>query len=262
MENGPPADFEMHFFHGSKLVYSKGRKMMEMKLKQNDSLELKSVKFDLSISSEKLGLTPEMVILFKHAQDCLRQCVDIESKCAKDASTIYPVILKSSVGKTVSSTAPTSPNPSFHPSSVSIYSIQAPTSTLNAFRASRGMKDAKTSFELPSSENSRPHTPLSRPPLIPRSISSESTALNRRLDGSQRAYLKNIGWCIRQSSEQKEGKYLLLFIDGVSILMDGSDRTLEYEVQNQRPQKYKIDKHLPTDIKVRLESFPRFMQLF
>ncbi|KAJ3089464.1 Serine/threonine-protein kinase plk4 [Quaeritorhiza haematococci] len=161
MENGPLADFEMVFYNGVKVHNSVSKQSLEIQLPPSFSSDsdvpgapttspppssLKSGgwivhQIDTSQPPDQLSttLSPQLLPIFQHIQECLRQCLDIErsgrlgDNNAPAGSTAgvhgaqqhYPLILKSSNCRTVS--APTgmnravSPPPSYHPSSMSTY---------------------------------------------------------------------------------------------------------------------------------------------
>lgn len=73
-----------------------------------------------------------------------------------------------------------------------------------------------------------------------------------------RTFIPSVGWCLASSSDQ----FLMLFADGVSILVDGPQNVIAYDDGHKRPVWYEIRRDLPEFAKHRLTYFPRFIQKF
>lgn len=73
-----------------------------------------------------------------------------------------------------------------------------------------------------------------------------------------RTFQSRVGWCLASTSDQ----YLLLFLDGVSLLVDGRINMICYEGCGEKPCWFKIDsKSLPEYAKRKLQYFPKFVHL-
>ncbi|TPX61796.1 hypothetical protein SpCBS45565_g07173 [Spizellomyces sp. 'palustris'] len=74
-------------------------------------------------------------------------------------------------------------------------------------------------------------------------------------------FLANVGWCMKTT----EGKFVMLFGDGVRMVVDPRDQTLEWAEADRTEQdgtkRFQIDKHLPDYAKTKLAHFPQFLQL-
>ena len=128
MENDPDPDFEMKFYSdGTKVNFSLARSELIIKVPLSESsndCRTDTVKFN-SIYPDQEQLSASQQLLVKHAQDCLKQCMEVESAAKADRNAKYPIILKSSNCKNDSPgrTRSSSPTPSIHPSVISSYSV-------------------------------------------------------------------------------------------------------------------------------------------
>jgi hypothetical protein len=129
MENGPSPDFEMNFYAGgTKILISllKNEIIIKKYSEANDGIEkapMEIVKFK-TVYPDQEQLTAVQYQQIKHAQDCLKQCKEIEDSAKHDLLAKYPIILKSSTCTNVSPgrNRSISPSPSIHPSVISSYS--------------------------------------------------------------------------------------------------------------------------------------------
>lgn len=129
MENGPLPDFEMNFYAGGiKILISLLKKEITIKnySQTNDVLAKEPtdiIKFN-TLYPDQEQLAPVHQLLIKHAQDCLKQCTDIQEAAKADSLAKYPIILKSSTcaHASPSRNRSVSPSPSIHPSVISSYS--------------------------------------------------------------------------------------------------------------------------------------------
>ncbi|KAJ1551337.1 hypothetical protein HK096_001004 [Nowakowskiella sp. JEL0078] len=106
MENGPLADFDMNFYNGIKVHNSTTRAILEFHVPPplNPST-LQSTTHTFSLANiNDLQLPPHLLPVFRHVQECLAQCSDIERTSAKDTQTKYPLVLRAEAATTTSST--------------------------------------------------------------------------------------------------------------------------------------------------------------
>ncbi|KAJ3293304.1 Serine/threonine-protein kinase plk4 [Borealophlyctis nickersoniae] len=174
MENGPLADFEMIFYNGIKVHNSVGRQMLEIKMPHypaSGGTEPQVHRIDMS-HPESIQLPPSLTPIFKHVQECLRQCMDIERSGKLDTTTRYPLILKSSQTQVISSPAgrPASPPTSFHPSSMSTYTRSGPSANgtrVYGQRAPEGTKERGDGTRRDGGSASYGDVETGRPPSAP-----------------------------------------------------------------------------------------------
>lgn len=129
MENDPSPDFEMNFYTGgTKIHISLLKKEITIKNPHPTSEggtagQIDTVRFK-TLYPDQDQLTVAQQLLIKHAQDCLKQCNDIQNAAKADTQAKYPIILKSSTCRNGSPgrNRTTSPSPSIHPSVISTYS--------------------------------------------------------------------------------------------------------------------------------------------
>ncbi|KAJ8324495.1 hypothetical protein QVD99_002515 [Batrachochytrium dendrobatidis] len=153
MENGQIPDFEMIFYSGVRVHTSVSKQTLEIRVPKPPVSKpgvLASTsktphdyfvqKVDLS-RPDDISLPSDLQSIFKHAQECLRQCLDIDRSGKFDKHTRFPIILKSSHTKHVSSSlsCPDSPSNSYtnptshsiHPSSQSAFAYSTPGRSVN-----------------------------------------------------------------------------------------------------------------------------------
>ncbi|KAI8591672.1 hypothetical protein BDZ88DRAFT_487338 [Geranomyces variabilis] len=80
-------------------------------------------------------------------------------------------------------------------------------------------------------------------------------------------HLVGVGWCVKTA----DGKFVMLFDDGVRNVVDPRDQTLEFTVcaaggvgeaeKDARTTRFTINKHLPEHAKDKLAFFPQFLRL-
>lgn len=127
MENEPSPDFEMNFYAGgTKILISllKNEMIIKNSNQKSDKEPMEMVKFS-PIYPDQEQLTAVQQLLIKHAQDCLKQCIEIQDAAKGDSQAKYPIILKSSTCRNDSPgrNRSVSPSPSIHPSVISSYSV-------------------------------------------------------------------------------------------------------------------------------------------
>lgn len=91
--------------------------------------------------------------------------------------------------------------------------------------------------------------------------SSPHMASDRSFEYAYKTYLPNIGWCLASPSEQ----FLLLFVDGQTVLIDGKNNRVSFHDRHIPTSKsaawHRIDQKLPSPLKQKLSYFPRFVNL-
>ncbi|KAJ3158441.1 Serine/threonine-protein kinase plk4 [Geranomyces michiganensis] len=75
-------------------------------------------------------------------------------------------------------------------------------------------------------------------------------------------HLSGVGWCVKTA----DGKFVMLFEDGVRNVVDPRDQTLEFTdggsgSNDARTTRFTIDKDLPEHAKAKLAFFPQFLRL-
>ncbi|KAJ3235998.1 hypothetical protein HDU81_011269 [Chytriomyces hyalinus] len=310
MENG---DFEMVFYNGTKVAYrggKTGRNVVVFKSPGGDAGTKGTVEpreFDLSDGT--VQIPADLAVVFKHMQECLRQCLDIEEQSVEGGASgiVFPLILKSSnisnpggsantagrAGYSAVSSKGHSPIPSVHASVVSstVPTVRSgfPTNQAEAIRAksrsSITIGTASTLYtpepkskyaETTVSTSTRVHGPpqttpsLRATPSVAPSSTLAGTGSKRVVGGdggrsssssfSDPAFLDGVGWCSRDG----EGRFNMLFNDGVHMIVDSRDQNLVWtDVANgMRDERFKISAALPQHIKAKLSHFPTFMTIF
>jgi len=76
-----------------------------------------------------------------------------------------------------------------------------------------------------------------------------------------KTFLPQVGWCLASTDDQ----YLMLFLDGACLLLDGRTSSLRYQDGSRAPCDLRMEPSqpggLPDYVKHRLAHFPRFVQL-
>ncbi|KAI9100691.1 hypothetical protein DFS34DRAFT_615441 [Phlyctochytrium arcticum] len=147
-----------------------------------------------------------------------------------------------------------------------------PTSTAVSSVASVALSTTTTqSTREPTSSQSRPPTAPSRRPISLPPPSSASSAVNPKSSSQiaataqlQFKYLARVGWCMKTA----DNRFVMLFVDGVKMVVDPRDQTLEWEAtpgttasEGGHVQRYHISKSLPEPAKAKLAYFPQFLKL-
>ncbi|KAH6600016.1 hypothetical protein BASA50_002603 [Batrachochytrium salamandrivorans] len=211
LDNGPVSDFEMAFYNGVRVHTSVSKQIVEIRVPfptqtrsgaptpaTKSTSNFVVHKLDLS-RSDSMAVPSDVLPIFKHAQECLRQCLDIERSSSLDKHTQYPIILKSSHTKHISSSSscPDSPSnshanaplPSLHPSACSNFNKSIPVTdsyrtgdgntSNNLTSASRG--PGKSSTESLRNMNSRTYPRTHDNETIMRAGSAPSVSTLRTL---------------------------------------------------------------------------------
>ncbi|KAJ3188955.1 hypothetical protein HDU85_004672 [Gaertneriomyces sp. JEL0708] len=250
--------------------------------------------------NERADVPAHLASLVKHIQECLKQCTDVELSGKLDSSTKYPVILKSSQCRAIAAVGTEKERDSFHPSSISGYTRSA-TGAGQSNRGvkerssqAREVGHARTNQEnMDPRQQARtnsaraalnagsPKSTISRPASLPimRSAASDSFAVRKpsvpelrhkeaalssaassvsSLNGDMRFhFLEDVGWCVKQN----DGRFVMLFCDGVRCIVDPRDQSLELCEKAGDIAMYRIDKRLPSHAKAKLAFFPQFLRL-
>lgn len=95
MENDPLPDFEMQFHDGTRIYNYSSRKQLEIRLgpEHRGSADLDS---PIVIDLEKVPITvpQDLLPIFKHVQECLRRCMDIEKATRTKDAEEFPIVVK------------------------------------------------------------------------------------------------------------------------------------------------------------------------
>ncbi|KAJ3022464.1 Serine/threonine-protein kinase plk4 [Thoreauomyces humboldtii] len=143
MENSPLADFEIMFYNNTRAHYSVSKETVEIKVPRGSGdmekyqIRLPGLAALGSGGGDPIDVPSELAPIVRHIQECLKQCMDVERSGKLNSSTHYPIILKSSHCRVVSTSGGgggegvggrnNSPREkdSFHPSQMSTYTRSA-----------------------------------------------------------------------------------------------------------------------------------------
>jgi hypothetical protein len=207
MENFPRGDFEMNFYNGPKIHISTNRREFTIK---NSSQSTKPEVFFFDPSKpDSINLDPSQVPIFRHAQECLKQCLEVEMSSLEDPNTRFPLIIKSSRCQNGEYNRAASPNPSLHPSALSSYSA-------SAVSVSGKSKDGEKKSSRVSSESGYA---LSKCGGAQRSNASAISGCDKE---PSTYHIPGTGWLLKFS----ERRFLMLFDDGLMVKIDAKDQTL------------------------------------
>ncbi|KAJ2997891.1 hypothetical protein HDV02_005076 [Globomyces sp. JEL0801] len=231
MENLPTPDFDLVFYDGIRAHTFGASKILEIKVPSSlarnyrtenvETLADGSIKYTFNLgTNDASSMEPKFVQIFKHAQDCLRNCFEIEEKGKKDPQVTYPMILKSQQTPPVRDTRPNSPPPSVHPSTTSIFTSSIPTATYYDRKSSQPNEQSQSHVNLPTQSKSQIE--------LHQSISNSDQSYN-----FNPKYLKDVGWCVLTP----KGDFSLLFQDGIQLLVNPKSQTVEYFGENHARMK-------------------------
>ena len=123
MENSPHADFEMVFYNGIKVHISSAKHEVTIRQPATESESGCEIIKRSLLNLDNLDIPQNEMLVLKHAQECLKQCLNVEKSVSSDQPK-YPVIIKSSRCPSSSPGERSgSPSPSIHPSAISSYSV-------------------------------------------------------------------------------------------------------------------------------------------
>ena len=246
MENEPFADFEMTFYTGVKIHNSAARKELTMKIPVGSSSKpdtFETIRIDMT-RPDLVGLTSSQAVLFKHVQDCIRQCIDVEKSSRLDPTTKYPIILKSSrcQNESPGRHRSSSPSPSIHPSAISSYSVSRMSHTGRSTQGSSRRSIGNFNLEInlinlgARSDVSSGRAPTATGAEVRKSaIQSNASVTSLQTAEHTLHFLENVGWLIKFS----ERRFLMLFMDGTSVRIDAKEQTLEYKDSTMKePDRY------------------------
>jgi Polo-like Kinase 4 Polo Box 2 len=165
MENSPHPDFQMVFYNGVKAQTITSLNKLEITIPEALTQQFCDRRKELYVYTiDMTNGEPEAayVQIFKHAQECLRQCLELEQSSRFDTCTKYPLILKSSQSITEANTTntPIVVNP-----------------TMSTYSNQQSIRSVKSMHYSNSSVSS--HSP---------EVASH--------------YLDNVGWCISTNDKQ------------------------------------------------------------
>ncbi|KAI8802483.1 hypothetical protein BJ742DRAFT_873207 [Cladochytrium replicatum] len=288
MENDPRADFEMTFYSGMTVFHSSRQNKLEIKLappKDAGGAQGTNI-IDLTQHPDDIAssLPPHLVPVFRHIQECLRQCTDIAKSQQDPAApgvipTTWPIIVKSSNitrgeqhGTVGVNAAPSevrstgthkAADPRHSPSvreAVPVRNGSGPTSNTNITSATT--LTAHTHSTAVTTIAPSPPKAAIRPASVISTTASMATT-NALQPGDCR-FLGGVGWCVKSS----DGRYTLFFMDGIQLTVEARSQTVvwvshqEKVVEGEPERRFKIDKALPDFAKEKLAHLPRFLKLF
>ncbi|KAJ3226639.1 Serine/threonine-protein kinase plk4 [Clydaea vesicula] len=193
--------------------------------------EKDGAKFTMNLSEKNADIPSFLIPLFKHSQDCLTQCLEIENIASKDPNTLYPLILKSHNTINQSATMDLGSKP------MSVFQR-----SLSTMATQKGNNPILKETINTCSSRTRVASVLNAP----------TNSLHQ-----QPVFLNDVGWCIKLSSDE-EDLYCMLFLDGVNVTLECKQQTLLY--RNSKGDQ-SIDKSLPSFAKEKLGFFPKFLGL-
>ncbi|KAJ3123831.1 hypothetical protein HK098_001622 [Nowakowskiella sp. JEL0407] len=237
MENSPLSDFDMNFYNGIKVHNSTTRSILEFKIPievhksmcDHDSRKTKTepeVLYSYNISAlSSLQLPSHLVPIFKHVQECLRQCTEIERNSEEG---IFPLILKSS-----------------NCSGDAAYGkVSSKSGSVTSQKEDDGKRDKRESLRQIGRGDDRQS--VSGRSVGASSVTAVRTAVSKVTDIGEGQgmvivgkgegfreginvvdwkYLGGVGWCLKGS----EGKFVMLFDDGVKVCIDARRHVMEIE---------------------------------
>jgi hypothetical protein len=216
MENGPTADFHMSFYNEIKVFTCMAKKTLEIIIPRSLEHQFRSYlvkksssRYIVDISDAvNVAVEPEFTMIFNHAQECLRQCLDIENSSRFDQCTKYPLVLKSSKVSKNLAFSESNTKISVHPGSMSNYS------TSRSVNQDLQQRQAHTSLQNSASHASHDQMSASNSPdFLP-------------------IFLDNVGWCIPMPDRQ----FLMLFCDGLSVNVNSKTQSISSNPQNDNAQ--------------------------
>ncbi|KAJ3392903.1 hypothetical protein HDU92_008125 [Lobulomyces angularis] len=231
MENSPPS-CQVIFYNGCKVIMCTRNSSIEISTAPLDN-EKDGAKFTMNLSEKNADIPSFLIPLFKHSQDCLTQCLEIENIASKDPNTLYPLILKSHNTINQSATMDLGSKP------MSVFQR-----SLSTMATQKGNNPILKETINTCSSRTRVASVLNAP----------TNSLHQ-----QPVFLNDVGWCIKLSSDE-EDLYCMLFLDGVNVTLECKQQTLLYR-NSKGDQRFSIDKSLPSFAKEKLGFFPKFLGL-
>lgn len=209
------SDFEMWFYNGTTLRHSVDKETLEITFPSATSENRITHKFTTKASS-KLELPSNLQPIFKHMQDCLWRCIEVEKGGQLDSKPIYPIILKSSRCKIKSrqasaseATAPRRTRSAPTPELPTPVIVQQSTIHLNGACSDEGRVQHKDRI---------------RSSICSVSLRSTNSGLESTTPNITCRFIEGLGWCVRTSDIY----FTMLFEDGIKIVLDSKNHWLEY----------------------------------
>ncbi|KAI9021092.1 hypothetical protein DFJ74DRAFT_112692 [Hyaloraphidium curvatum] len=251
MENDPLPDFEMHFYDGTRVLNSAGRKQLEIRLPDTMHVSAHGSgdasahgsgdaprSFTLNLDQFPVTVPQHLLPTFKHAQECLRQCMEIEKSSRMKDPGSFPIVVRSNrhgskddpssaepeAGARVSSDRPRSARGSFIIGETRSFETKLSVAPAKIPEAPLGDDVARRHVIEPTGHHSRRSDRLDRSG-VESSVSSSTLVPGRdernlaRLpqgsgsDGGRIKFVEGIGWCLRSAG----GNFQMLFNDGIQI---------------------------------------------
>ncbi|KAK9761607.1 hypothetical protein K7432_013372 [Basidiobolus ranarum] len=241
MENGPLADFEMDFYNGIKVQNSASRGVLQIRNVQEEG-SARDYNFDTN-SNAKFVIPTGLKPIFRHIQECLKTCLDIEQ--THQHTSDYPIIISHS------ETSSSLKKPQEAPSTDRFNTKAKLNNYDNHAKSDSGKGKLLQHDILPK-----------KPMTVERSGSSSSQASSGGVPSSEHMqFIPNVGWCQRSNS----GVFMLLFFDGIQMVVEAKNQLIIWSDHNTpyvEPQRFTIDKNLPKSVKTKLAYLPKFIGLF
>ncbi|CAG8671741.1 10923_t:CDS:2, partial [Ambispora leptoticha] len=266
MENGPMADFEMWFSNRTMVRHSVAKESLEITIPSSTQKD-NFVKHKFTINNNlDLKLPLELLSIFKHMQDCLKQCLDIERNGSLNSSTVYPLILRSSRSQVKNKELDTKLNN--HQENPLCQARSAPTPELttpavitqppvhvNGSKSDEAATQCTTNRKRPSSST------------YSMSFKSTNSCLGgiNPVENMTCKYIEGLGWCVKTL----DSRFTMLFEDGVKVVLESKNQCLKYSDESKHHNinkgkviSFPIDHNLPSYAKERLAHFREFAKLF
>jgi hypothetical protein len=262
MDNLPYGDFEMQFYDGTLLKNSIDKRELTIQLSEGKE-KVHVIKTD---SGEKLCIKSSLLPIFRHLQESLKICLDLETSAqasiAKGKKIRFPITIRHPQAKESMQLSLTGPSPSILPSSSLLStlstvcpSLQRPIARQLHMVSELSMVHSDTMSylkDLPIA--ARPHTASND--MSGATMSTYISNPTMTLDVRKTCFLNDIGWCIQADNHD----VLVLLMDGTQFIMDHRRRSLHW-IHHGDIRRYALDDNLPETLKSKLVYLPDFMKL-
>ncbi|KAJ1554960.1 hypothetical protein HK405_003602, partial [Cladochytrium tenue] len=305
MENGPAADFEMAFYDGLRLHHSPAQGGLSFERPGSGDPPLRVPLPSTGGSgggdgggsavstAAKLRLPPPLLAAFRHAQDCLRRCVDIErTAAAESGGGSFPIVVRAAGSPRARGAGETDADGGGGGGNTagiaaSVVSSSATVTGAAARPAARGL------LEVHASGGSEVGRATATPTAAGRVVGSTEMATtlcmtevtsNGGYSGGRGAapaagrvvaeagagssagrdllFVPGTAWCVSSAG----GRIELLFVDGARVVVDARRQRLVYFAAGGEPEEagksFVIDSSLPGEVKARLSILPSVLAHF